>query len=478
MNTRSLRFQLIGWYAGVLTGTFLVFGAAMFFGVKFFLERSTKVRQIRRAHQIAETFVSQLNETGAARMAENIKTLYDPENLGRYIRIMRSDGNILYLSGKPRDESFDPTGLPPLANPWLRESARKEVLTDGKELAIAAVLYQSPGGETFLVESGVPFGAEATMLRHLLVTLVIGLPVMVSVAAICGYVLVGRALEPVVTIARSAEQITSHNLKERLPIVQTGDELERLANAVNHMIARLDEALENNRRFLADASHELRTPLTALRGELETLVPQPTLAPMDREWVGSALEEVDRLTKIVETLFAISRLDAGEAQAEWVRFDLAKLAVSTAEQMSLLAEDRGIALACDAGEDVNVQGDRARIKQVIVNLLDNAIKYTPEGGRIQLTVTAQNARARLEVSDTGIGIPPEALPYVFDRFFRVDKVRSREEGGAGLGLSIVKSICTANAGHVEVTSEPGRGSRFKVEFPLLEVGPSDHSQIT
>jgi len=184
--------------------------------------------------------------------------------------------------------------------------------------------------------------------------------------------------------------------------------------------------------------------------------------------VGSALEEVDRLAKIVQTLFAISRLDAGEAQQEWRRFDLGSLAAGTADQMSLLAEDKGISVNCNVEQEASVEGDRARIKQVVVNLLDNAIKYTPPGGSIHLNVRARGGKAILEVVDTGIGIPAGALPHVFDRFFRVDKARSREIGGAGLGLAIVKSICTAHGGRVGVESAEGRGSRFTVELPLAQ----------
>ena len=190
--------------------------------------------------------------------------------------------------------------------------------------------------------------------------------------------------------------------------------------------------------------------------------------------MGSALEEVDRLSHIVEGLFAISRLDAGEAATEWVALDLAHLAGATADQMSLLAEDKEIKLSCEALMGVWVEGDRARLKQVVVNLLDNAIKYTPRGGAVELKVGREDGKAVLEVSDNGIGIPAEALPQVFERFFRVDDARSREQGGAGLGLSIVKSICTAHHGRVEVSSQPGRGSRFHVELPIISTPVNHH----
>ena len=207
--------------------------------------------------------------------------------------------------------------------------------------------------------------------------------------------------------------------------------------------------------------------MTVLRGELEGLVQQPQLTAEWKDRLGSALEEVERLAQIVEGLFAISRLDAGEAAAEWVPLDLSQLAVSTAEQMALLAEDKGVRVNCNGSIGVWVQGDRARLKQVVVNLLDNAIKYTPQGGAVTLAVTTSDSKAVLEVSDTGVGIASDALPRVFERFYRVDKSRSREQGGAGLGLAIVKSICTAHHGDVQAASSPGHGSRFRVELPLV-----------
>ncbi len=185
-----------------------------------------------------------------------------------------------------------------------------------------------------------------------------------------------------------------------------------------------------------------------------------------RERAGSMLEEVVHLSKIVEQLFTLSRLDAGEAQTEWTRFDLAELAKTTTEQMNLLAEDKGISIACDAGYPAPVRGNQVRIKQVVVNLLDNAIKYTPSKGAIKLRVLASNGHAVLEVEDNGIGIPTEALPHVFERFYRVDESRSADSESAGLGLSIVKSICIAHGAEVEARSTVGSGSCFRVKLPL------------
>jgi signal transduction histidine kinase len=207
-----------------------------------------------------------------------------------------------------------------------------------------------------------------------------------------------------------------------------------------------------------------------MQAELEAMIEGTENKPEIRDLAGSVLEEVERLRKIVEGLFALSRLDAGEALERLAPFDLAELATTTADQMCLLAEDKNISITCYSPERVIVEGDRARLKQVTVNLLDNAIKYTASGGKIEVRVKALGNHAVLEVSDNGMGIPSEAMPHVFERFFRVDKARSRELGGAGLGLSIVKSICTAHAGEVRVQSKEGEGSRFVVELPLAGNG--------
>jgi heavy metal sensor kinase len=340
-------------------------------------------------------------------------------------------------------------------------------LPDGRALLIVSVGKVS-GGKAFVIEEGSAEAPLQATLHQWLVALVVGLAVLISSAVLGGFVVVQRALRPVDGIIQSAERISSQSLSHRLPVPDTGDELNRLSIALNNMIRRLEEAFQHTKRFLADASHELRTPLTMLQAELEAFIERST--GNDRETAISALEEVERLRKIVEGLFALSRLDAGEALEQSAPFDLGELAASTTDQMSLLAEDKQIELICHPAGKVIVHGDRSRLKQVIVNLLDNAIKYTPSGGRVDVHVKTRDSKAVLEVSDNGIGIPPEALPCVFDRFFRVDKARSRELGGAGLGLSIVKSICAAHNGRVQVESKSGQGTRFIVELPLRDRG--------
>ncbi len=442
---------------GVLTLIFL----------RHYLEANLLDAQGRRALQIADTLVAHSRRNDERTLGAEVENLYSPETNERFIRITRADGTVVYDSGPPRDARFDPGLVPPLPVGG-RTSATRTVAFSGGALLIATRDASASDGTLYRVEVGTPATSSEATLRRVLMMLAVGLPIAVAVAVTGGFVLVRRALLPVERIAHKAEQITQHSLSERLPVVHSGDELERLSVSLNHMITRLEDAILGSKQLVADASHELRTPLTVMRGELEGLAQDTLLKRETRESLGSVLEEVERLANIVEGLFALSRLDAGETPVELARFDLAMLAATTADQMSLLAEDKHVSVSCKCAGQVAVQGDRERLKQVVVNLLDNAIKYTPSGGQVSLSVRAEDTYAVLDVTDTGIGIPSSALPHVFKRFFRVDESRSREQGGAGLGLSIVKSICTAHGALLEVSSAPGRGSTFRVKQPLAD----------
>ena len=470
MNARSVSLRLVVWYAGLLAGIFVLLCGLLYLDLQRFLVNDLRESQLRRAREIANTLLAHIKQTSESDVASQTEDWYDPEINDRFIRISRADGTVIYTSGAPKDGSFNPAEVPALPPSSKTEFSRKLKLSGGETLLVTALNFKSPGSPAYLVEFGGLLDPVETMLNHLFLQLTLGLPVAVGIITVGGFWLVRRALKPVEHITRAAERITQHNLSERLPVSRTGDELEQLSVSLNHMIARLEDAFQNSKRFVADASHEMRTPLTIVRGELENLAEDPRLDCELRERVASLLEEAVRLSKIVEQLFMLSRLDAGEAQTEWSRFDLSELAQTTAEQMSLLAEDKNISIACEVSQSIPVEGDRARLKQVVVNLLDNAIKYMPENGGVRLRVRAVNGHAVLEVEDNGPGIPPDALPHIFERFYRVDQTRSADSESAGLGLSIVKSICTAHGAEVEAESTPGKGSRFRVKLPLAKHG--------
>lgn len=481
MNVRSIRFRLTVWYASLLALLLALFGISVYAGLGRYLKRNLQDSLVNEAEQIAATVVAGLDRDNTAYELGEMVVHFAPEINNRFLRLTRADGSSIYLSDNPKDESFDPARIAAFSNPVNAPPWRHERLPNKGELLIFTLAARSRDGSRVFIETGAADLAINAVLHGLLLTLAAGFPFLMGLAIGGGYFLMRRALAPVDQITRSAERITLRNLAERLPMARTGDEIERLSHALNQMIARLDESFQHIRRFTADASHELRTPLTVLRGELEALMRQPELPAAQiaggkaelREALASTLEETERLSKIVESLLTISRLDSGEAQMELTPFDLADLAATTTEQMRLLAVDKNISLRCEAASPIPILGDRSRVKQVVVNLLDNAIKYTPAGGSVKLSVRAENGAARLEVCDNGIGIPSQALPHVFERFYRVDKARSRPMGGVGLGLPIVRSICTAHGGEITVESTEGEGSRFRVALPLAKTASKE-----
>jgi heavy metal sensor kinase len=418
-----------------------------------------------QARQIADAWLEQINETGEDYVVDEIDEHLSPVVTNRFIRVVRPDGSLLYQSAPPREGGFDPATIP-TANRPPTTGSRLAQDAGGAALLVYLLPVSVAGAGDFLIEVGAPYDQIESTLHGL--ALIFGMiwPVALALAMGGGYLLMKRALRPVDEITHAAETITARNLSERLPLSDTGDEIERLSATLNRMIERLEQSFHQITQFTADASHELRTPLTILRGELEVALRENELHPAARPVIESVLEETERLSKTVENLMTLSRFDSGQWKLDRSEFDLTRLCRETAEQMSLLAEDKGVQLECAAYQAVNVNADPSRLRQVLINLIDNAIKYTPAGGRVDITVGEQLNYAIIDVTDTGQGIPAEALPHVFDRFYRVDKARSRELGGSGLGLAIAKSICELHGGNISVESRSSEGTRFRVEIPI------------
>ena len=468
MNTRSLRFRITAWYAGLLAGALLVFGVSVYLGLERYLYWNLQRTLGSDCRTIGTQLLTQHPFKRKDWLETEINEAYAPEVNGHFIRVVQEGVGVLYVSGAPKDGAFNPSQIP-LPNGDEKNRPRKVRLAGKQTLLIDTQRFTTPDGSKFVVESGVPYQQIEVVLHGLLITFAVYMPFIISLAVVSGYWLMRRSLQPVDEITKRAEGITSTNLSERLPVIRTGDELERLSVSLNRMIERLDQAFQHINRFSADASHELRTPLTILQLELEGIAQSHRLNPSLTDQIGSALEETHRMSHIVENLLAISRLDAGEVKMDKTRLDLGQLAASTAEQMRLLAEEKLILFRSNVATNIYVEGDRSRLQQVIVNLVANAIKYTQEGGEVEVNVRADRGTAVLEVSDNGAGISAHALGHVFERFYRADKARSRNSGGAGLGLAIVKAICTAHGAEIKVSSEEGHGSRFTVELPLLDV---------
>lgn len=475
MNHRSLAFRLAVWYALLLGGIFALVGPGIYFGLEQYLRSDLTDSLRRRSVQVEQILIDAAPGVSNAAIADAIDTRVAPEFNNRFVRVIRAPDTLVYRSGTPADRSFDPSSIPVPAGTWATRGVARRVATHDGPVLISATAVHAVSGR-YLVELGTSLEPLESLLDRLLRLLGILLPVLLLFAAGGGYVLVQRALRPVERMSQTAEQITLQHLDARLPVLKTGDALQQLSQSLNHMLTRLRDSVQASRRFVADASHELRTPLTVIKGELQEVVRDPHCPAELRERIGSTLEEVARLEVLVQGLLVLSRLDAGDAQREWVEVELGALASSTVEQMRLVAEDRGVHLDASGLVPLNVRGDPGRLKQVIVNLLDNAIKFTPRGGTVRLRTEQRSDSRVLEVRDAGIGIPGEALPHVFERFFRADEARARSdgaaEGGAGLGLSIAHSICSAHRAEIEVQSTPGIGSCFRVKFPHPSPAPS------
>ena len=317
-----------------------------------------------------------------------------------------------------------------------------------------------------------PAGAGVTperrieqQLDEILVVLVLGLPLVVGLAGVGGYVLARRALTPIDHLAADARRITAERLHERLSVANAHDEIGRLAAVINDTFARLESSFEQLRRFTADASHELRTPLSVIRGIGELGLGETRTPSEYKEAIGSMLEEVDRLTRLVDTLLQLSRGDAGTVRLSPESLDLSDLARDVAASLAILAEDRRQHLQVDAPQRVAVRGDRLVLRDAIANLVDNAIKYGPPGSQIDITVRADTTEAALTVRDQVPGIPAEHRQRIFDRFYRVDEGRSRAMGGAGLGLAIARWAVEANGGQVSLVPTDG-GAAFRITLPL------------
>jgi heavy metal sensor kinase len=302
-------------------------------------------------------------------------------------------------------------------------------------------------------------------LREILLVLVVGFPPIVVLAGVGGYVLARRALQPIDHLGAEARRINAERLHERLSVPNKRDEIGRLAAVINDTLARLESSFQQLRRFTADASHELRTPLSVIRGIGEMNLRETRTPAEYKDAMGSMLEEVDRLTRVVDSLLQLSRGDAGTVKLSREAVDLGQLTRDVVGSLSILAEERQQRVHVDAADNVLIFADRLVLRDAITNVIDNAIKYSPHQSTIDVRVHRDGDHAELSVVDEGPGIPPEHRERIFDRFYRIDEARSRELGATGLGLAIARWAVETHGGHISVDGT-GRGSVFRVVVPL------------
>ncbi len=483
----SLRLRLAVWYAALLA---LILAATSLLSYSF--HSASHYEDVDRA--LVGTAVHALGQLKGLDRHAGAHTIELPPvdefaSPDIYVRLYDSDGRLLTQSpnagrqpeSDPRavaatpknrdDGGYLPWPMNPLVNlghPRLAEEGGFATV-GGERGQPRTRLYSLPmvaDGETWgYLEAGAslePVDHSLARLRLLLLATSVG---GLLAALLGGWAIAGSALRPVAAMAGTARAIAlSRGFSRRLPRLGRRDELGQLADTFNEMLASLDEAYRTQQRFVADASHELRAPLTSIQGNLELLERAPHLGESERaETMAYLRQEAKRMGRLVSDLLVLARADAGQSlKVEPVELD--RLLVEVFQEARLLARGRKMALR--ELDQVRVEGDRDRLKQLLVILVDNALKYTPEGGEIGLTLQKGAGAVAVAVSDTGIGIDPEDLPHIFERFYRADKARSRDQGGTGLGLSIAQWIAERHGGQLTVQSAPGRGSVFTLHLPL------------
>jgi heavy metal sensor kinase len=389
--------------------------------------------------------------------------------LDRMMEVLSLDGSVLYrndrlgnrdLGGKP----FPGEGVTGYNERTLR-------LTDGTRVLRISHVH-SIDGRPLLIRLAYSTAQLQSRMTEFIAVLVLALPVALAIAGIAGYYVTSRALAPLAELTRRTDKITATRLQDRLPVENPDDELGHIARVLNGLLARLENSFEQLRRFTSDASHELRTPLAALRSVGEVGLQGEYSTSEYREIIGSMLEEVTRLTRMVESLLTMSRAEAGEIKLQTSVFSVLDLVREGIALVGVLAEEKNQRIQIQGTEDFMVKADRLFLRQAIVNVLHNAVKYSPPDSTIEIRLLkplepGEERWALLEVSDEGPGIREQDRAKIFDRFYRVDEGRSRDEGGAGLGLAIAKWAVQANGGDIEVKPGIVRGSTFSIKMPFV-----------
>jgi heavy metal sensor kinase len=451
-STASIRVRLTGWYTVVLFLMMVVYATATFVAVRHeFLEQLDD-----QLHDDFETAEGLLAPAPDGRIAWSGDRHHDPDN------DEARGSDVWSAGGEPIYRSSASATLPPVAIAAATTTPRYEsVVTNGsrwRTLTGTSLV----GGRAVVLRVSRSEDRLRTQLWEILVVLVLGLPLVVALAGIGGYVLARRALTPIDHLASEARRITADRLHERLSVPNQYDEIGRLATVINDTFARLESSFDQLRRFTADASHELRTPLSVIRGIGEIGLHETRTPAEYQEAMGSMLEEVDRLTTLVDTLLRLSYGDAGTVRLSRESVDLGQLARDVVSSLGILAEERNQRLNVEVAENIAVTADRLVLREAITNILDNAIKYSPRGSSIEIRVHTKGDRAIVAVADEGPGIAAEHRERIFDRFFRLDEARSRDAGGTGLGLAIARWAVEANGGSVSVKEGTNGGSIFEI----------------
>jgi heavy metal sensor kinase len=458
----SVHTRLTLWYTGVLLIILLVISGFSYWLLALALTRDVDPVLLELAEVVRESVTSGRGGSGASEAVAEL----DAGFRDQLVQVVDVEGVPTYLAARLK-------GQPLPLSAVARENALKgkptfETLHFGPRqmrLVTLPVLHKGrPPAEIVQVAGSLARSHRAA--RRYLETLVILIPLGLGLAATGGALMARKALEPVDRMSRSARRITAEDLSRRLDLRGTGDELDRLADTLNEMLGRLEGAFGAMRRFSADAAHELRTPLTALKGGLEVALRAERSPEEYRQVLAAKLEEVDRLIRLAEDLLIVGRSGADLATAR-APVDLDQVALEVLDVGARLAQPRGVTVRMEVADPVTVLGDASALHRAARNLIENAVNYTPAGGLVELNVARENGTGLLSVRDTGPGIAPGDVTRVFEPFVRLDAARDRASGGAGLGLSIARSIVAAHGGEITLETSVGHGSRFTIRLPAV-----------
>ena len=461
----SLKVRLTLWY-GIALGVILVVFAATLYVVMARDLKEHVDRSLEEAGTVAVRALEQRRVGPFFQFDDLVNEFPELAVVDKFFQIFSPAGMITIQSPNVRrlDIPLSKAALgAALAGKAIFESAR---LPQNPPVRLLSVPIQYEGRLTHILQIGTSLREVEESLHRLLFTLLLGGPLALGIALVGGWFLAGRALRPVEAITEAARRIAAGDLTQRLAGSQSSDEIGRLAATFNDMIGRLETSFRQIQRFSADASHELRTPLTVMKGETELALRRPRSAEDYRLVLESSLEEIDRMARIVEDLLFLSRADLGEVRMERRPVRLDALVEDIQRQAAVLGQEQGIEVLITAVQPATVIGDEFRLRELVLNLVDNAVNYSRPGDKVEMALTTEANTARLSVSDHGIGISPEALPRIFDRFYRSDEARAHSPKGTGLGLAICKWIAEAHHGQIEVQSSLGQGSRFTLVLPL------------
>lgn len=457
---RFIRVRLTLWYVLLLAVLLAAFAVGVYVALREALYENLDSSLDNRA-SIVTALVTQDGELDLT----GVEIPGDPFEGEHFARVYDAEGDLVLDNSTPGFSS--PIDDEAVSAALAGERTRRHVETSNEDLRVLTEPIRTDTGIPGVVEVAESEEDVQDTLKLLIVFIAIAYPLTLVLATAGGVLLAGRALAPVDRLTRVAQSITAEDLRRRIDTSGPDDEIGRLARTFDGMIARLDESFQRQRQFTADASHELRTPLTAVKGQIEVALQREREPAEYREVLTAVNSEVDRMVRLVGSLLALARADAGQIPLEREQVDVGAVVGDAVAQVRPAADDKGIALTVNDGPQVALMADQDLLLQLVLNLLDNALKYTPQGGAVDVGWSLEGGEALLRVSDTGPGIAPEHTGRVFDRFYRVDTARSREEGGAGLGLSICKWIADAHGGSIDVESVVGEGSVFIVHLPLV-----------